>query len=176
MAISLAVGSNHSTPLEVLVELSFHKEAIVRCGVCQNPVVPLSLLINLADDEDTAIRYSVAQKPNLPNELLIKLAKDKNRVVRQGVAYNSSCSKELILDIYKKEVRRNTLELSFVKNMVEKNVLEQTEVSTLLATYGEPLAEVICPYTIVEPRSVLARQLEKFGYKSKETKGKEFTI
>lgn len=65
-----------NTPPEVLNELAYHKDYMVRYNVANNPSSPVSALEKLANDEIgnyDPILYLIAKNPNTPAFLLEKM-------------------------------------------------------------------------------------------------------
>ena len=172
MQIRWLVAVHPHTLEEILIQLSTDIEVIVQCEVARNPHTPPWVLEKLAGSLNTWGRGTLCQNPNVPQKVLETLANDPDAVVRQLVVQNINTPLGIVLQMYTCEVRNDTLTKNFAMLVVERKVkLPDTEYSALVALYGQDMARAIWQTVTTKENSVLAIQLESFGFEQNPRRG-----
>ena len=84
----IRVLRNKNVPVEVLIEMSKHKNKYVREEVAKNPKTPPDVLVKLSKDSDEGVKIRVANNRSTPATTLDELANSLGANGCRAVAYN----------------------------------------------------------------------------------------
>ena len=168
--VRFEVALNQNTPGDALKNLAGDINNSVRHNAVANPCIPQETLRKLSRSKEIGDRRGVALNPNIPLDIIKFLANDKKDLVRYNIVKNPSAPSEIIKKMYENEVQNDTLTTNFASAFAGRGVLAETELSALVATFGEGIGKVIAKSGPVAPNTTLAKQLLKLGIKNQETK------
>ncbi|MBI5638688.1 MAG: hypothetical protein HZA03_12055 [Nitrospinae bacterium] len=111
------LGSNPSTPREILMRLARHRIQDVRWGAATNPNTPKELLLKLR----TQGRYSttngyLARNPALPEEIIREMFRAKE-VAWYDIAMNTACPIDLMREILERGTDTDRTWLAWNRNL-----------------------------------------------------------
>lgn len=93
------LGSNPSTPREILTRLVQHRTQDVRCGAATNPNTPLELLLKLrTPGEYSTSNACLARNPALPEAVIREMFRSKESAW-YDIAMNPACPIDLMREI-----------------------------------------------------------------------------
>ena len=119
-SIENSILKNAATDVDWLCE-NFSENIEILCGVAENPKLSVKKLIELSSHKNKLVRESVAKNPNTPEDNLRKLSKDPEMYVRSGLFENPKTPQDILDKLSKQE----DLKISVAKYSTSEEILRK---------------------------------------------------
>jgi len=94
-AVIKNLAAHRNTPVEVLQQIDWQGNDVIRSALCSNSNVPLTLLRQLMVGSSSAEKKGIVNNPNADHRLLTELWNDGDKFVQGEVAAHRACPPEL---------------------------------------------------------------------------------
>jgi len=164
--VRIRVALNPNTPVKALRALARNPETLY--GVARNPSTPRDILVSCVEGKEST-RVQLAKNTEVPLDLLEQLVKDESHNVRFAVMESDRSSADMAKIAYYLEVEHDTLTEGFAVMVLSKGIkISSTELSALVALFGPKVAEAVFNHSDFSRGSILARQLQEYGFAKSE--------